>query len=254
MFIKSGQIGISAVNKASSWSLFIWFCCKIEPCSTHFGLFKVCFMLYKCYLQWMNACIWFFRVNAEGWPCREMTDNLNTIHPDRNPVTFSAVAKIVRKFKWTVSAADGRPSVSEEVNKSTKCNGSGSTSSKIIEEVRFHPCYIDIAKIWKCVDTNPKFTQNWVLLNRCFWSTFLWRWCDWIFIFDYVGWSVNALNWLTTGRKSRMVFNKTTNCFMHCHWVKRVGLKFSKLDVVASWNGLLNHLILRCSISVLKAC
>jgi hypothetical protein len=48
-----------------------------------------------------------------------VADEFNVIHPERNPITHSAVGKLVKKFKETGSVANkplvGRPSVGEDI-------------------------------------------------------------------------------------------------------------------------------------------
>jgi hypothetical protein len=50
----------------------------------------------------------------EGWTQRQVADEFNARHPERNPITQSAVEKLVKKFKETGSCVDkprvGRPS------------------------------------------------------------------------------------------------------------------------------------------------
>jgi transposase len=55
----------------------------------------------------------------QGWTQRQVADEFNDRHPQRNPITHSAVGKLVKKFKETGSVVDkprvGRPSLGEEV-------------------------------------------------------------------------------------------------------------------------------------------
>jgi transposase len=51
----------------------------------------------------------------QGWAQRQVADEFNGRHPERNPITHSAVGKLVKKLKETGSVVDkprvGRPSV-----------------------------------------------------------------------------------------------------------------------------------------------
>jgi hypothetical protein len=53
------------------------------------------------------------------WAQRQVADEFNARHPERNPITHSAVGKLVKKCKETGSVVDrpqvGRPSVSEDI-------------------------------------------------------------------------------------------------------------------------------------------
>jgi hypothetical protein len=55
----------------------------------------------------------------QGWTQREVADEFNARHPERNPITHRAVGKLVKKFKATGSVVDkprvGRPSVGEDI-------------------------------------------------------------------------------------------------------------------------------------------
>jgi hypothetical protein len=55
----------------------------------------------------------------QGWTQRQVADEFNVIHPERNPITHSAVGNLVKKFKETGSVVDklrvGRPSVGEDI-------------------------------------------------------------------------------------------------------------------------------------------
>jgi transposase len=55
----------------------------------------------------------------QGWTQRQVGDEFNARHPERNPITHSAVRKLVKKFKETGSVVDkprvGRPSVGEDI-------------------------------------------------------------------------------------------------------------------------------------------
>jgi transposase len=55
----------------------------------------------------------------QGWTQRQVADEINARHPERNPITNSAVGKLVEKFKETGSVVDkprvGRPSVGEDI-------------------------------------------------------------------------------------------------------------------------------------------
>jgi transposase len=55
----------------------------------------------------------------QGWTQRQVQDEFNDRHPERNPVTHSAVWKLVKKFKETGSVVDkprvGCPSVGEDI-------------------------------------------------------------------------------------------------------------------------------------------
>jgi hypothetical protein len=55
----------------------------------------------------------------QGWTQRQLADEFNARHPERNPITHSAVGKLVKKFKETESVVDkprvGRPSVGEDI-------------------------------------------------------------------------------------------------------------------------------------------
>jgi transposase len=55
----------------------------------------------------------------QGWTQRQVADEFNGRHPERNPITHNPVGKLVKKFKETGSAVDkprvGRPSVGEDI-------------------------------------------------------------------------------------------------------------------------------------------
>jgi transposase len=55
----------------------------------------------------------------QGWTQRQVADEFNARHPERNPKTHSARGKLVKKFKETGSVVDkprvGRPSVGEDI-------------------------------------------------------------------------------------------------------------------------------------------
>jgi hypothetical protein len=55
----------------------------------------------------------------QGWTQRQVADEFNGRHPERNPITHSAVRKLVKKFKETGSVINkppvGRPSVGEDI-------------------------------------------------------------------------------------------------------------------------------------------
>jgi transposase len=55
----------------------------------------------------------------QGWTQRQVADAFNATHPERNPITHSAVGQLVKKFKETGSVVDkprvGRPSVDEDI-------------------------------------------------------------------------------------------------------------------------------------------
>jgi hypothetical protein len=40
----------------------------------------------------------------QGWAQRQVADELNARHPERNPITHSAVGKLVKTFKETGSS------------------------------------------------------------------------------------------------------------------------------------------------------
>jgi hypothetical protein len=42
-----------------------------------------------------------FLSGREGWMQRQAADEFNARHPERNPITHSAVGKLVKKFKET---------------------------------------------------------------------------------------------------------------------------------------------------------
>jgi hypothetical protein len=42
-----------------------------------------------------------------GWTQRQVADEFNARHPERNPITHSAVWKLVKKFKETENAVSG---------------------------------------------------------------------------------------------------------------------------------------------------
>jgi hypothetical protein len=54
----------------------------------------------------------------QGWTQRQVADEFNARHPERNPITHSAVGNLVKKFKETGSVFKprvGRPSVGEDI-------------------------------------------------------------------------------------------------------------------------------------------
>jgi hypothetical protein len=55
----------------------------------------------------------------QEWTQRQMADEFNSKDPERNPITNSAVGKLIKKFKGTESVVDrprvGRPSVGEDI-------------------------------------------------------------------------------------------------------------------------------------------
>jgi hypothetical protein len=55
----------------------------------------------------------------QRWTQRHVADEFNARHPERNPITHSAVGKLVKKFKETGSVVDkprvGGPSVGEDI-------------------------------------------------------------------------------------------------------------------------------------------
>jgi hypothetical protein len=55
----------------------------------------------------------------QGWTQRQVADEFNARHPEANPITHSAVGKLVEKFKETGSVVDrrrvGRASVGEDI-------------------------------------------------------------------------------------------------------------------------------------------
>jgi transposase len=55
----------------------------------------------------------------QGWTQRQVADEFNARHPERNTRTHSAVGKLVKKFKETGSVVDkplhGRSSVGEDI-------------------------------------------------------------------------------------------------------------------------------------------
>jgi hypothetical protein len=55
----------------------------------------------------------------QGWTQRQVAYEFNARHPERNPITQSAVGNLVKKFKETRSVVDkprvGRPSVGEDI-------------------------------------------------------------------------------------------------------------------------------------------
>jgi hypothetical protein len=56
---------------------------------------------------------------SQGWTQRQVAYEFNARHPERNPITHSAVGKLVKKFKETESVVHklrvGRPSVGEDI-------------------------------------------------------------------------------------------------------------------------------------------
>jgi hypothetical protein len=56
---------------------------------------------------------------SQGWTQRQVADEFNARHPERNPITHSAVGKLVQKLKETGSVVDKprvtRPSVGEDI-------------------------------------------------------------------------------------------------------------------------------------------
>jgi hypothetical protein len=61
----------------------------------------------------------------QGWAQRQVADEFNARHPERNPTTHSAVGKLMKKFKETGSVIDkpqvGRPSLSEDIQNWSDC-------------------------------------------------------------------------------------------------------------------------------------
>jgi hypothetical protein len=55
----------------------------------------------------------------QGWTQRQVADEFNARHPERDQITHSAVGKLVKTFKETGSVVDkprvGRPSVDEDI-------------------------------------------------------------------------------------------------------------------------------------------
>jgi hypothetical protein len=55
----------------------------------------------------------------QGWPQRQVADEFNARHPERNSVAHSAVGKLMKKFKETGSVVEKtrvvRPSVGEDI-------------------------------------------------------------------------------------------------------------------------------------------
>jgi hypothetical protein len=42
----------------------------------------------------------------QGWTQRQVADEFNARHPERNPITHSALGKLVKKFKETRSVVE----------------------------------------------------------------------------------------------------------------------------------------------------
>jgi hypothetical protein len=59
-----------------------------------------------------------FLSGRQGWIQRQVADEFNARHTEMNPITHSAVGKLVKKFKETGSVVDkplGGPSVGEDI-------------------------------------------------------------------------------------------------------------------------------------------
>jgi hypothetical protein len=57
--------------------------------------------------------------DRQGWTQRQVANEFNDRHPERNTITHSAVEKLLKTFKETGSVVDkprvGRPSVGEDI-------------------------------------------------------------------------------------------------------------------------------------------
>ncbi len=101
----------------------------------------------------------------EGWSYRKIADEFNLRHPDRQPIYFAAVRKLVTKFKETGSVLDkprsGRPKTSDKTKEvvvakiaasprkslrrtSMELGVPRSTIHKILVEQKFHPYKLQI--------------------------------------------------------------------------------------------------------------
>ena len=101
----------------------------------------------------------------EGWPYRKIAEKFNLRHPYRQPICFTAVGKLVNKFKETGSVLDkprsGQPKASDETREavlakvyaspkkslrrtSAELGIPRSTIHRILGEDRFHPYKLQI--------------------------------------------------------------------------------------------------------------
>lgn len=138
----------------------------------------------------------------EGWSYRKIAEEFNRRHPARQPISFTAVGKLVNKFKETGSVLDkprsGRPKTSDETketviakfygspNKSVRRTSmelgvSKSTIHRILVHEKFHPYKLQILhhlneddpdrRIQMCewfsqqLEENIDFTKNSVLFS-----------------------------------------------------------------------------------------
>ena len=138
----------------------------------------------------------------EGWSYRKIAEEFNLRHPYRQPIYFTAIGKLVRKFKETGSVLDkprsGRPKTSDEMKEavmakvyagrkkslrrtSTELGVPKSTIHKIMVEEKFHPYKLQILRhlseddpdrrMQMCewfsdkLDENINFTKDFVLFS-----------------------------------------------------------------------------------------
>jgi transposase len=106
-----------------------------------------------------------FLCGREGWSQRQVAQEFNTRHPEKNPTTQSTIRKLVSKFKETGSVADkrrsGRPPVAEEIREgvvakfhasprksirrtSMELGVLKSTVHDILKKEKFHPYELQI--------------------------------------------------------------------------------------------------------------
>ncbi|CAI9738852.1 KEOPS complex subunit TP53RK isoform X1 [Octopus vulgaris] len=66
----------------------------------------------------------------EGWSYRKIAEEFNLPHPCRQPIYFTAVRKLIKKFKETGSVSDkprsGRPKTSDETKEAVEAKVSAS--------------------------------------------------------------------------------------------------------------------------------
>ncbi|CAI9724820.1 Hypothetical predicted protein [Octopus vulgaris] len=66
----------------------------------------------------------------EGWSYRKIAEEFNLRHPYRQPIYFTAVGKLIKKFKETGSVLDkphsGRPNTSDETKEAVMAKVSAS--------------------------------------------------------------------------------------------------------------------------------
>ncbi|CAI9720341.1 MPC34374.1hypothetical protein [Octopus vulgaris] len=71
----------------------------------------------------------------EGWSYRKIAEEFNLRHPYRQPIFFTAVGKLIKKFKETSSVLDkprsGRPKTSDETKRAAMAKVSASPKKSL---------------------------------------------------------------------------------------------------------------------------